>query len=71
MDFNRQSGKTCYNRGNRTRRGSIDSPLPLVYHYVQTTRRRSKHMKYTSTVLAVSDIHAAREFYETLFGLEA
>lgn len=27
-------------------------------------------MKYTSTVLSVADIHAARAFYESLFGLE-
>ena len=27
-------------------------------------------MKYVSTVLAVADIHAARAFYEELFGLE-
>ena len=27
-------------------------------------------MKYTCTVLSVTDIHAARTFYEKLFGLE-
>ncbi len=26
-------------------------------------------MKYTCTVLSVADIHAARAFYEELFGL--
>ena len=27
-------------------------------------------MKYVGTVLAVADVHAARAFYEGLFGLE-
>lgn len=27
-------------------------------------------MKYTATVLSVADVHAARKFYEELFGLE-
>ncbi len=35
-----------------------------------TTAERSLPMNYTAAVLAVSDIHTSRKFYEDLFGLE-
>ena len=46
-------------------------PAGSVLYWESTIRGEGgAAMKYVGTVLAVADVHAARAFYEGLFGLE-